>query len=342
MTNKNLEQRMAQSFIDMFPKFIPDENAPVGISEQKEFYMIMKNLYQLAFANPLLFVPSLNNDDAYPNRFHKSSYGKPELLVKMKKFLKTMEALLQNMYLLGKDSSIKINKREQNILSEIGIKDYSKLPAGWKWMSSRPESTLIDFSHCLFDKSYSYTSDIYASLLGEPAFRKLEKWMMGQGYKRHNIYNLIGSDCKLSLTYANPLWSKEIPRGGFEYKIKHTGISARYDPYIQTPAVFGLCIPNGLKPYLNAFDSMNSNVQRFIVAQTKKCNECKYCIQTDKTGTRQLAYSLINYEKRDYKLCQYFPGYNYCWVTINNDLADILIEVLTFMDKFIPDKKIKR
>jgi hypothetical protein len=45
MNYTNLEQRMAGSYIDLFPKFIPDENAPVTISEQEEFYLIMKNLY---------------------------------------------------------------------------------------------------------------------------------------------------------------------------------------------------------------------------------------------------------------------------------------------------------
>jgi hypothetical protein len=204
-------------------------------------------------------------------------------------------------------------------------------------MANRPESNILEFMYCLFDRDYSYSSDIYASLLGESSFRKLENWMIKQGYKRFDIYNTIASDCKLTLTYANPLWSKEPPRGGHEYKIRHTGISAQYDFYVQKPAIFGLCIPNGLKTYLDAFDSMNDKVQNFVVTRTKKCDGCRYCVQTDKTKSRPLVFIKVNYEQKDYNLCPYFPGYRYSWTEINNDLVDQLIEMLTFMDKFAPN-----
>jgi hypothetical protein len=92
MTFTSLEQRMAQTYIDMLPKFIPDKNAGIDIAEQEKFYLLMKSLYQLAFNEPLLFVPSLHEDDAYPNRY-KKSYGKPELVNNMRKFLKAMDSL---------------------------------------------------------------------------------------------------------------------------------------------------------------------------------------------------------------------------------------------------------
>jgi hypothetical protein len=332
MTFASLEQRIAQTYMDMFPKFVPDKNARIAIAEQEKFYLLMKKLYQLAFNEPLLFAPSLHEDDAYPGRY-KKSYGKPELINNMRKFSKAVDSLLQSMYLIGRGSNVKINKRQREILSGLGINDYGKLPAAWIWMATRPESNHVEFTHCLFDRDYPYSSDIYASLLGESSFRKLENWMIKQGYKRFDIYNTTASDCKLSLTYANPLWSKEAPKGGFEYKIRHTGISAQYDFYVRQPAVFGLCIPNGLKAYLNAFDSMSANNQNFVVNRAKKCDGCRYCVQTDKTGSRQLACIQVNHEQKKYHLCPYFPGYRFSWTSINNDLADQLIEMLSFMDK---------
>jgi hypothetical protein len=336
----NLEQRMAHAYLDMLPKFIPDKNAKIGIAEQETFYCLMKNLYQMAFNEPSLFVSSLHEDDAYPGRY-KKPYGKPDLVKNMRKFLKEIDSLLQNMYLIGRGLDVKINKRQQEILSRFGINNYGKLPPTWTWMANRPESNYIEFAFCLFDRDYPYTSDIYAGLLGESAFCKLENWMIARGYKRHNIYNVIAADCKLSLTYANPLWDKNPPRGGFEYKIKHTGISAIYEPTVQNPAIFGLCIPNGLKTCLGTFDSMNRKMQEFVVNQTKKCNGCKYCVQTDKTGSRPLAYIPVAHEQKTYNLCPYFPGYYYSWTSINDDLADQLIEMLAFMDKFMPNKPAK-
>ena len=69
MAFESLEQRMAQTYIDMFPAFVPDEKSDISASEQEKFYTLMKNLYQLAFDEPLLFVASLHEDDAYPYRY---------------------------------------------------------------------------------------------------------------------------------------------------------------------------------------------------------------------------------------------------------------------------------
>jgi hypothetical protein len=335
MTFTSLEQRMAQSYLDMFPKFVPDKNAQIDILEQEKFYLLMKNLYQLAFDEPSLFVPSLHEDDAYPNRY-KKSYGKPELINNMRKFVKAMDSLLKNMRLIGRNSNVKVDKRQQEILSRLGINDYNKLPSAWTWMANRPESNNIEFMYCLFDRDYPYSSDIYASLLGEPSFRKLENWLIKQGYKRFDIYHIIASDCKLTLTYANPLWSKEPPKGGFEYKIRHTGISAQYDFYTQEPAVFGLCIPNGLKTCLNAFDSMSAKTQSFVMDHAKKCDGCRYCVQTDRSGSRPLANIQVTHGQKKHAMCPYFPGYGFNWTNSNDDLVDKLIEMLSFMDKFIP------
>ena len=332
MSFENLEQRIAQAYIDLLPSFVPDNHASVSAAEQERFYILIKKLYQLAFDEPSLFVVSLHEDDSYPG-YIKSSYGKPELQVNMKKFSNSIDMLLQNMFLIGQGSQVKFNKRQKVILFKLGINDFTNLSAAWIWLSTRPDSNLTEFSLCLFDKEYPYTSDIYAHLLGEAAFRRLENWMIGQGYKRFDIYNITASDCKLSLTYANPMWSKDRPNGGFEYKIRHTGISARYDPCFKNPVVFGLCIPNGLKTYLMAFDSADTNVKNFIIAHTKRCDGCRYCVQTDKNGTRPLAKMKVVHNGEAYHLCPYFPGYGYRWHSINDELVEQLIDMLAFMDK---------
>jgi len=336
MTFECLEKRMAQSYIDMLPPYIPDDNAPVSTGEQKWFYDLISNLFKLAFDEPLLFVSKLHEDDVYPSRY-KKPYGKPNLILNMKKFINTVDALIQNMFLLGQSENVILSKRQLIILSKLGIDDIGNLPSVWLWMSKRESANLQAFSYCLFDKDYPYTSDIYAKLLGKTAFKVLENRMIENGYKRYNITNVIASDCKLSLTIANPKWDSIPPRGGFEYKIRHTGISAQYEFFTAKPAVFGLCIPNGMKVYLQAFDSMDNKLQRFVVDRTKKCDVCKYCVQTDKSGTRPLAYIPITYENNQYRLCTYFPGYNYSWNNIDDDLANELIDMLSFMDQFAPE-----
>ena len=330
MTFNTLEQRLAGGYIDLFPVFVPEENAPVSTEEQEDFYHLMKSFYQLGFNEPLLFVPKLHEDDAFPTRI-KSRYNKPELIKIMKLFLISIEDTLQYMYLLGKGETPKQNKKIENIFAKLNIKDI--LPA-WKWMATRPNANIISFTYCLFKKEHTYTPEIYARLLNNPAFNRLINWMTKKGYKSYDIQHLIGSDCKLSLVYANPKWSKEPPRGGSFYKIKHTGIAVEHVRQFQNPTLIGLCIPGGMKEYLNNFAKMSENLQKFVVARTKKCDGCRYCIQTDKTGKRPMANTKITFEAKEYILCHLYPGWHYCWTSLDEETVDKMIEMLEFMDSF--------
>lgn len=340
MTFTSLEQRMAWSYLDTLPPFVPASLGPAE-AQQRAFYDLVRGLYQLAFEEPQLFVAQLHEDDAYPNRFNKSAYGKPELLTNMKKFRKEMDALLQGMFQMGIDrEAVKLSKRQKAILLRLGIGEAGALPPAWLWMATRPGADPVAFAHCLFDEAYPYVSDLYARLLGdEAAFRKLETWMLDHGYRSFLISNVTASDDTLSLTYANPLWSPKPPKGGFEYGIRHTGISVRYDAYVQTPPVLGLCIPNGLRDFLTAFDQMDPQVQAFTARRTKRCDGCGYCVQTDKTGQRPKAFVPVQFNGNTLSLCTYFPGYAYCWSSLTQALADDLIALLAFMDSRRPSQR---
>jgi len=353
MNFANLEQRMAQNYLDLLAPFVPDETAPVSAAEQRKFYDLMRNLYTLAYDEPLLFVPALHGDDAHPGRFTMSSYGKPELAKNMRKFTKTVDTMVKNMFLFGQNGEVKFNKRELAVLSRLGV-DLKNLPPAWTWMATKdgadldtllPEWVLMSteggaalsrFKHCLFSADYPYTSDIYARLLGEKPFRKLESWLISRGYERYDRYDTIASDCKLCLNIANPKWDKEPPRGGYQYKIRHSGISAQMDLYHENPAILGLCIPNGLKLFLENFDKMDERLKTFVAGRTKKCNGCKYCVQTDKTGKRPFALIPVEFEGKKLNLCPYFPGYYYGWTEIDDALVEDLTRMLEFMDGFLP------
>ena len=341
MTCTSVEQRIALKYIDLLPPFVADDKASVSVDEQRHFYALMKRLYELASAEPLLFVPQLHEDDAYPNGMTKTNYDKPKLQEYMKKFGKAVDDLLQAMFNMGGGREVKLNKRQAEILSRLDV-DVNDLPKAWTWMSTREDATLTAFVHCLFDRDYPYTSDIYARLLGGDVFTRFEAKLLGMGYARYDAYNIIASDCKLSLSVFNPKWADGMPKGGFEYGMKHTGIAAQYDECRAQPASFGLCIPGGMKPYLSAFDEMDDELKRFVFARTQRCWGCRYCVQTDKTGTRPLAAMAIECEGKREMLCPYFPGYSYSWTQIDDELARQLLEMLTFMDRFIPEKKKKR
>jgi len=338
-TYASLEQRMAAYYLDTFPEFVPDENAPVSAAEQEEFYQLMKGLYTLAFDEPLLFVRKLHEDDALPEYGNAKSYGKPNLRNQMRTFTKAMEALLQAMLAAGRgESGAGFDKKQLAVLERLGA-DVNALPEAWRWLACRPDSNIIIFSRCFFRADYPYTSDIYARLFeDEEAFRKLEHWMLERGYRRYDIYNTTASDCGVSLTCANPAWSGETPVGGHEYKIRHTGISMRYEYWTQLPLRLGVCIPNGLKRFLESFALMDEALQGFVLFFSKKCDACRYCVQTDKTKKRPLSFVTVSYEDEKYRVCPLFPGSSFCWNYINEELADMLIDFLAFMDSLLPQK----
>ena len=320
----------------MLPEFVPAEQTEISIADQRAFYDLIKNLYQLLFDQPSLVIPTLHEDDAFPNRY-KTGYGKPDLQVHVSKCKKTIENLLNNMFFIGQGAAVQLNNRQLTILSALGIDDVTNLPVAWTWLSSRPGANQTAFAYCLFNQEHVYAAGVYACLLGDKAFRRLEAWMIAQGYKAYDIYKTTWVDYRLTLTYANPVWGEERPNGGYEYKIRHTGISAQYDAYARSPASFGLCIPYGLKRFLENFDSMSDNVKNFVIGHTKRCDGCRYCVQTDKTGLRPLACIPIVHEQTAYNLCPYFPGYTYCWTSIDENLADQIIAFLTFMDGYAND-----
>jgi len=169
------------------------------------------------------------------------------------------------------------------------------------------------------------------------AFRRLDQWLIGHGYVPQTLLDVVGSDCKLALNYYNPAWDKKAPTG--TGPVRHTGITALYEPKWQHSPVFWLGMPNSQKGCLGQFSFMSEQLQDFIMAHTKECNGCRYCVQVDKSGKRPLACTEVLYNQDKYNLCPLFPGGSYKWQSINNELVDRLIEILTFMDSSLPNKE---
>ena len=252
----------------------------------------------------------------------------------MLKAERAVKTLLNTMFLMGRGQEVKRNKRIRNIFSRLGVEEGGRLPAGWTWMASRPGADSVAFAYCLFDRNHVYARDIYAPLLGEEPFRRLEQWMLSQGYRAYDIYKTEWADYRLSLSYANPAWGQEPPSAGNEYKIRHTGISVEYDAYTASPVSLGLCIPYGMKPFLERFAQMSPKVQELVLERTKRCDGCRYCVQTDKTGIRPLACVPVEHQGAAHKLCPYFPGYAYRWTSLSNGLVGQMTAFLDFMDGF--------
>jgi hypothetical protein len=351
MSFANLEQRMVSTYLDTFPAFVPSENGS-AVAAQEQFYRFMLGLYRRLYEQPELLVRELHADDAHTNRFNKGQDNKPKLKDYMRKVLKEVDGLMGTMFLLGQsgrveegvlvvDADLKISKKHRLILAEVGVQlgiesgrvvlshaDYSDLFSAWSWMASRPGASLLTFSRCMFADGYPYASQIYARLSGdEGAFHRLEAYLIDQGYMR-----IDNRDGEVTLDYVKGHGDKERLKPGFQYGVRHTGISVSYDVLVKDPLTFGLCVPR-MKEILTAFDAMESRVQDFVVGTTKQCDGCRYCVQADKTGKRPLAKMAVSHGGRNYHLCPYIPGYRYCWTSLSEGLVDDMIGMLSFMDR---------
>ena len=158
MVYTSLEQRAAQGYLDLFPPFIPDGQAPVSVSEQKEFYDRMEKLYRLAYGEPQLFVPTLHEDDTPPPLYSGVSDPKREIQNHMKKFCKSVDSMVMQMYLMGANKEFKLDRRQKVILSRLEIADFTKLPPAWVWMAEKEHlerfQTPSRFAHCCFRDDY--------------------------------------------------------------------------------------------------------------------------------------------------------------------------------------------
>ncbi|QHQ61892.1 hypothetical protein Ana3638_14800 [Anaerocolumna sedimenticola] len=353
MEFQNLEQRIIHMYLDTFPEFVPVYDKTVSEQAQKQFYDFMKDIYRILYDDPGLLFTSTHADDAHTNRFNKSADKKPELTNQMRRISKKIEDFLAVLFTIGNKGSLdknrlvawnelKINKNHLNILNSLGLKygvednrkvfiheEYGDLFYGWKLLTDKPGASLLSFSRCMYNSKYSYACDIYKRLCGkEEAFEKLINFLEENGYIR-----IDNRDNQIALDYVKNYDSKEQPVKDAWAERTHGGISAKYDPFIWQPVYFCLRLPK-TKEVLSAFKSMEEELQDFIIKYNKKCDNCGYCTQTDKTGTRKPNYITVN-KGKDYNLCLLFPGFNYCFTDIQEEVADSMIRCLSFIDKVL-------
>jgi hypothetical protein len=99
---------------------------------------------------------------------------------------------------------------------------------------------------------------------------------------------------------------------------------------MEKPACICLRVPR-LKELLNDSGSMDNGLKEFVLWNNKHCDNCRYCVQLDKTGTRKPACISVSLDK-EYMLCPLFPGFSYCWDFMNEDLAFNIKRFLAFID----------
>lgn len=340
-------------YVELFPSFKPDKNCNISKEAQGKFYDFMHTLLSTLYNNPQLLFSKVNPDDYFIIRFNKKSENKQTAYNTMRKIAKSLEDFFTFLFDIGKighlennkfviENKIKIPKRYINILEKFDIsylqnnnnhyfshKNNYELIHCWKWFSTKPDVTLSHFFSCMFDSNYPYTSEIYSKLAGnEEAFKRLESFLV-----ENNYYRMDNRDKKITLDYIKNYDPKDKIIKDAWGERTHGGISAQYDSFMKNPALFSLRVPY-YKKLLQQFGQMENQAKDFIIGIGKKCDNCRYCVQTDKSGKRELAYIKVN-NNGEHKMCTYFPGFQYCWEYLNQDIVNNIIGLLKFSDKVL-------
>jgi hypothetical protein len=280
---------------------------------------------------------------------------------KLKSILKTMEEFVAFLYNLGKiayqkdetlfvENSNKIPKKYINILEQCNIfysknsthmlfqsKKYPELFYCWTWLSTSPDHNRSHFISCMFDKDHPYTKEIYSKLSNnEEVFQTLVLFLIKENYQR-----VDNRDNKVNLDYIKEYDKKENTLKGAWSERTHGGISAEYDPLMGNPPLYSLRMPY-YKTILQQTDKMPDDVKEFIVNTGKKCDDCRYCVQMDKTGQKALSFIVVINKDKEYKMCTYFPGFYYCWEKLDQNTVNNIISTLTFIDSTLKEKRSKK
>jgi hypothetical protein len=185
----------------------------------------------------------------------------------------------------------------------------------------------------MFDKEYPYTKEIYSKLSNnEEIFQTLVSFLTKENYCR-----IDNRKNKVNLDYIKEYDKKENELKDAWGERTHGGISVEYDPLMGNPSLYSLRMPY-YKTILQQSEKMPNDIRKFVVHTGKKCDNCRYCVQMDKTGQKTLAYITVVNKDKEYNMCTYFPGFYYCWEKLDQNIVGNIISMLLFIDNTLKGK----
>lgn len=336
-----LEQRIAHYYIDLVGPFIP---APgLDLDSQKDFYGFVTGFLNRIYDQPETLFSKLHDDDAHPNRFNCASYGKPDLKRNMKSDYEKIGQLFSLLRAIGREGEVtgaglaihlSPSKKEQKLLDFLGLErsqsvlshpGYPHMAAAWHALALRPDA--IALQRCWFDEDAPYMEETFARFYDRDAYQALLGWLRQKGYRCYvNGKDYFSGGTAAILDFAKGTTPDDKPLGYAIHGDKfHYGLTFEYRFEPQIPQHFELRILK-YKDILEGFETMPSSARRLIMEKAKRCDECGYCTQTDKTGKRSRATVSL---KDGTCLCTYYPGFNFVFTELNMQRVD---EITAFLD----------
>lgn len=365
MINKsfeNLAQRSIYYFLATYPSFYSVNSADVSTDEQKAAYEFIKGIYEKLYENPVLLGFKTIPDDSFGD--WEPQKAKPALAPAIRNIIKKVEEFIAmllsvSLYGLVEGNTLKVNKHDVELkpslikqLAAFGVDvkkkeneyvlDFPfnvkglKLLAGISVQNVKPpkdgkQKPYLLFSRGVFDVTAPWSREVFGNMFTDRnSFNTLIGFLEQNGYKRidNKEYNN-----QISLDYIRSYGKPEDELKWAWAERTHGGIEVVYEEIKKNQPLISLRIPY-FGEILKNNEKMNEQVKNFVVSITKKCDGCRYCVQTDKTGKRPFACIPID----EYMLCPLFAGFQYRWKSLNDKTVEGMIEMLKFIDEIFADR----
>lgn len=342
-----------------FPPFVPVESEQASARSQEQMHAFLHAMLEKLYEEPgILGLPAAPDgalDDWMLNKH------KPEVVAAIRTCLKKLADFAQVLIQIGEHgvpsadgmrmeldiSACPLSPVASKRLARFGVsseadrekavldcKAYAGLFPGWKLLSavSRAYEAQPDarahtvFLRGIFDLGASYAQGVYARLASEPLLTLL-RHLDSNGYAYSQ--SLIHNTGTVTLDYYKSYGGEEPLKGAWAERT-HGGLSVYYEYYKRNPLCACLRVPY-YKELLAHFDEMDDTLKQFVLDHTKKCDNCRYCVQTDKAGKRPLAVIFVTHGKR-YGLCPMFPGFGYVFRSLSEEDVGNIRSFLCFVD----------
>lgn len=192
--------------------------------------------------------------------------------------------------------------------------------------SSKSDAAFLLFSRCVYAASANWIAMAFDQLLdAQGELIKLCSELEKRGFKR--------IDCRdgkrVSLDYVKQHGKQEELKMAWGER-SHSGIEVSFEDLRLEPCFIWIRMPM-FKTILEHSNEIPVETAKFISDWTKTCDGCRYCIQTDKTGTRPLAAININGSKK----CPYYPAFYMNWRDLSPELSANILAVLEAVEQIL-------
>ncbi len=352
----SLPQRSIYYFLATYAPFHPIASPFAEEAEQRSAYDFILSIYQRLYEDPGLMGFRLLPDDSLNDwQFQKD---KPKLVPELRKVIRKLEEFIELLWIISCDGqadnncliidcnrkTLKPSDKKQlerfEILTECtesvcrlqfpcSVKGLQLL-ARISLQNARPawqerQKPYLLFSRGVFDPSSSWSTEIFSDMLEQrEPFHRLIAYLEEKQFRR-----IDNKECnhQVSLDYIKCYGKADDELKWAWGERTHSGLEVIYEETRKNQPLITLRIPY-YKELLERANEMSPSLKNFILLYNKKCDNCRYCVQTDKTGKRPLAFFVV--ENRP--LCPLYPGFMYRWKSLDDSIVNGIIEMLEFID----------